>query len=364
MDEKDLAPASHEGSDISGGFIAIGFASTVLGIIFLALLAWALYPDAMIDRTMNLPLPSFPEPRLQIRSGGGLDGLSPARIDPLEQRRLDRSGQRRSAYSNRCRDAKDRTRRHRRLAGHRPRPSLLRHQRRMRMKPLLTLLALLLLNSFPAYAQRTPDITGVAYKQKLGARLPLESAFTDADGQDVRIGDVFNRAPVILVLGYFHCDKLCGVTRLALLRAAQKAGLSAGSDYVFVAISIDPTENDRRRTTGARDRFRRGVANRRGRGIPLSYRNAGEHSRRSRGCRISLSQRRASADLHSSDRRRCRYGARSRLQLISPPLAPLTKKYAARSKPPRRRILRRAHPRRFCSASISIRRPADTHSRS
>ncbi|CCJ08146.1 hypothetical protein [Methylocystis sp. SC2] len=66
MDEKDLAPASHEGSDISGGFIAIGFASTILGIIFLALVAWALYPDAMIDRTMNLPLPSFPEPRLQI----------------------------------------------------------------------------------------------------------------------------------------------------------------------------------------------------------------------------------------------------------------------------------------------------------
>jgi protein SCO1/2 len=70
----------------------------------------------------------------------------------------------------------------------------------------------------------------------------LESAFTDADGQDIRLGDVFNRAPVILVLGYFHCEKLCGVTRLALLRAAQKAGLSAGADYVFVAISIDPME--------------------------------------------------------------------------------------------------------------------------
>jgi protein SCO1 len=110
------------------------------------------------------------------------------------------------------------------------------------MNPLLMLLALLLLSSPPANAQRTPDITGVAYNQKLGAPLPLESAFTDADGQNVRIGDVINRAPVILVLGYFHCDKLCGVTRLALLRAAQKAGLSAGADYIFVAISIDPME--------------------------------------------------------------------------------------------------------------------------
>jgi len=110
------------------------------------------------------------------------------------------------------------------------------------MKPLLTLLALLLLNSLPANAQQAPNITGVAYSQKLGARLPLASAFTDADGHDIRIGDVFNRAPIILVLGYFHCDKLCGVTRLALLRAAQKAGLSAGADYLFVAISIDPAE--------------------------------------------------------------------------------------------------------------------------
>ncbi|HEY8125515.1 MAG TPA: SCO family protein [Methylocystis sp.] len=110
------------------------------------------------------------------------------------------------------------------------------------MKPLLMLGALLLLSSLPANAQRAPDLAGVAYKQRLGARLPLESAFTDADGQDIRLGDVFNRAPVILVLGYFHCEKLCGVTRLALLRAAQKAGLSAGADYVFVAISIDPME--------------------------------------------------------------------------------------------------------------------------
>ena len=183
MDEKDLAPAAHEGSDISGGFIAIGFASTVLGVVFLALLAWALYPDAMTDRTMHLPLPSFPEPRLQIdpaedwtdfhrrelarlNSAGWIDQAKGAAHIPIAaaMRKIAQEG----------------------IAdwpGPSPRPSLLRRQRRMRMKPLLTLLALLLLNSLPAYAQRTPDITGVAYKQKLGARLPLESAFTDADGQ-------------------------------------------------------------------------------------------------------------------------------------------------------------------------------------
>jgi hypothetical protein len=66
MQEKDLAPASHEESDINGRFIAIGFASTVLGVAALAILTWALFPGAIVDRTMNLPLPPYPEPRLQI----------------------------------------------------------------------------------------------------------------------------------------------------------------------------------------------------------------------------------------------------------------------------------------------------------
>jgi hypothetical protein len=66
MQEKDLGPASHEGDDMSGGFIAVGFASTLFAVIFLSLLAWALFPEAMTDRTMNLPLPPYPEPRLQI----------------------------------------------------------------------------------------------------------------------------------------------------------------------------------------------------------------------------------------------------------------------------------------------------------
>jgi len=110
------------------------------------------------------------------------------------------------------------------------------------MKLLLTLAALLLPGPSPAHAQRTPDTAGIAYEKKLGARLPFESVFMDGDGHGVRVGELFNRAPVVLIFGYFHCEKLCGVTRLAMLRAAQKAGLSAGADYVFVAVSIDPSE--------------------------------------------------------------------------------------------------------------------------
>ncbi|MGJ0395126.1 MAG: SCO family protein [Methylocystis sp.] len=110
------------------------------------------------------------------------------------------------------------------------------------MRLLLALLASLLLNNLPAPAQSTPDMTGIAYERRQGARLPSKSAFTDADGRDVGVGELFNRAPLVLVLGYFSCEKLCAVARPALLRAARKAGLTAGADYVFVAVSIDPAE--------------------------------------------------------------------------------------------------------------------------
>jgi hypothetical protein len=142
MDEKDLAPASHEGSDISGGFIAIGFTSTVLGIVLLALLAWALYPDAMIDRTMNLPLPSFPEPRLQIDPAEDWTDFHRREVT-----RLNSAGwtirPKAQRIFHRCRDAKDRARRHRGLAGHRARALTSPPPKENAMKPLLTLLALL-----------------------------------------------------------------------------------------------------------------------------------------------------------------------------------------------------------------------------
>ena len=112
------------------------------------------------------------------------------------------------------------------------------------MKLLLTLLASLLLNSLPTHAQRTPNLTGIAFEQKQGARMPSKSVFIDADGRDIGIGELFNHAPLVVVLGYFHCEKLCAVARLALLRAAQKAGLSAGADYLFVALKAYKTENN------------------------------------------------------------------------------------------------------------------------
>jgi len=103
------------------------------------------------------------------------------------------------------------------------------------------LLVLLLLLASPARGA-PPDISGFAYQQHPGARLPLGARFTDAAGRSVKLGDLLAGRPTILALVYFHCPNLCGVVREDLFSALANSGLAAQADYTLVALSIDPRE--------------------------------------------------------------------------------------------------------------------------
>jgi protein SCO1 len=107
-----------------------------------------------------------------------------------------------------------------------------------------TLLLILLLLSAPrpAIAASMPDFSGLAYEQKLGGQLPLQEAFRDEAGRNVRLSALFSGKPLILALGYFHCPNLCSVVRADLFDALRASGMAAGRDYSLVALSIDPSE--------------------------------------------------------------------------------------------------------------------------
>ena len=83
------------------------------------------------------------------------------------------------------------------------------------------------------------DPAHFSYQQRPGARLPDQLLFRDSDGQTVRLGDLAQGVPLILVLAYFRCPNLCGVVRASLLSALQRADLHAGRDYVLAVLSID-----------------------------------------------------------------------------------------------------------------------------
>jgi protein SCO1/2 len=114
------------------------------------------------------------------------------------------------------------------------------------MKLCNLLLPLLLLLLPPparlAFAAPAPALAGIAFEQKPGARLPRQDLYRDDTGRMVRLDELFEGMPLVLVLGYFHCRNLCSVVRGDLLKALTASGLVAGRDYSLAALSIDPSE--------------------------------------------------------------------------------------------------------------------------
>src|SRR5262245_5810549 len=123
-----------------------------------------------------------------------------------------------------------------------------------------TFVAILLLAA-PAAAQRmsygkapTPGDTGppspddVKFEQKLGEFAPLDLEFTDHTGKMVRLRELADGKPTVLVLAYYRCPKLCNQVLTGLLDGLKDARRAdsvfvAGGPFNVIAISIDPRED-------------------------------------------------------------------------------------------------------------------------
>lgn len=113
----------------------------------------------------------------------------------------------------------------------------------------------------------------IEIEQRLGAELPLGLPFVDASGRAVHLGDFFGGSgvPVVLVLGYYRCPRLCETVMEGALEALAESG-SPRSAYRVVLVSIDPAETaadararlhtDFAYADLAADRFARGRAER------------------------------------------------------------------------------------------------------
>jgi len=93
-------------------------------------------------------------------------------------------------------------------------------------------------------ASAAPDdlFQRVGFDQRLGAPLPLDAQFVDSVGAPVRIGDLLQGRPAVLVLGYYECPNLCGLVWQGLQESLRKVHLTAGKDFDVIAVSIDPHE--------------------------------------------------------------------------------------------------------------------------
>jgi protein SCO1 len=112
----------------------------------------------------------------------------------------------------------------------------------MNRKSILTLLipiALAAPISAGDEAQPAPD---VGIDQRLDQPIPLNLVFRDEEGKSVTLDDYFGAKPVILILVYYRCPRLCSVVLNHLTESLRKIDYRIGKEFQVVTVSFDPRE--------------------------------------------------------------------------------------------------------------------------
>ncbi len=97
----------------------------------------------------------------------------------------------------------------------------------------------------PAQIARTSldGTSGVGIDDLSGTRLPLETKFTDSNGNEITLGSLFDgQRPVILSFNYAECPLLCKLQLTGLVESLQQLEWTTGQEFRVVSISIDPNE--------------------------------------------------------------------------------------------------------------------------
>lgn len=125
------------------------------------------------------------------------------------------------------------------------------------MKPWIKFVvaSALLTAAAPLQAQMAPDNVGqpasgmpavlhnVGFQPELNAQMPLDVAFKDETGSDVRLGDYFHRQkPVLLAFVYYGCPMLCNMVEQGVTGSLRMISFNPGRDYEVVFVSFDDRE--------------------------------------------------------------------------------------------------------------------------
>jgi protein SCO1/2 len=91
--------------------------------------------------------------------------------------------------------------------------------------------------------QGTPEaLRDVGIDQRLDEQVPLDLTFRDEEGREVALREYFDGKPVVLVLAYYRCPKLCNQVLQGLLDALKVLAFDIGKEFRVVTVSFDPRE--------------------------------------------------------------------------------------------------------------------------
>jgi protein SCO1/2 len=94
----------------------------------------------------------------------------------------------------------------------------------------------------PPMAATPGVLQEVGFDQKLGEAIPLDLAFKDETGKDVKLGDYFGKKPVVLSLVYYQCPMLCTISLNGLAGALEVLSFVPGQEFNVLTVSFDPHE--------------------------------------------------------------------------------------------------------------------------
>jgi protein SCO1/2 len=88
-----------------------------------------------------------------------------------------------------------------------------------------------------------PVLKKVGIDQKLNGQLPLDAVFKDEQGNEVRLGQFFNKGkPVVISLVYYQCPMLCNQVLNGMLGSFRQTSFNIGEEFEVVTVSFDTKE--------------------------------------------------------------------------------------------------------------------------
>jgi protein SCO1/2 len=94
----------------------------------------------------------------------------------------------------------------------------------------------------PAQDELPPALRDVGIDQRLNEQVPLDLVFRDEAGQAVPLRTYFDGPPVILVLAYYKCPRLCNLVLGGLGKSLRGLSFTLGEQFRVVTVSFDPRE--------------------------------------------------------------------------------------------------------------------------
>ena len=106
----------------------------------------------------------------------------------------------------------------------------------------LWILAVFTAGSVSAEANLPRSLQSVGFDQKINEQIPLDLSFKDDAGRAVQLREYFRDRPVILVLAYYKCPRLCHEVLNGLVRGLLDVPYTVGKELEVVVVSFDPRE--------------------------------------------------------------------------------------------------------------------------